>query len=173
MTGFQRLILPFLLLMSFNTTQAQFQPIKKNLVTGTWEFRQAHTETWREVQIPSSVHTALLHHKLIEDPYYRDNEAKVQWIEKEDWEYQTTFDVDETTLQKKHIELIFRGIDTYAHIYLNDSLIAETENMFREWRVDVKPLLRPTGNKLHIYFESPLNKTKSDWDINCPEDNES
>lgn len=164
MTGFQRLILPFLLLMSCNTTQAQFQPIKKNLVTGTWEFRQAHTETWREVQIPSSVHTALLHHKLIEDPYYRDNEAKVQWIEKEDWEYQTTFDVDETTLQKKHIELIFRGIDTYAHIYLNDSLIAETENMFREWRVDVKYLLRPTGNKLHIYFESPLNKTKSDWE---------
>ena len=85
MTGFQRLILPFLLLMSFNTTQAQYQPVKKNLVTGTWEFRQAHTETWREIQIPSSVHTALLQHKLIEDPYYRDNEAKVQWIEKEDW----------------------------------------------------------------------------------------
>jgi beta-mannosidase len=30
---------------------------------------------------------------MIEDPFYRDNEEKLQWIEKEDWEFQTTFDV--------------------------------------------------------------------------------
>ena len=137
---------------------------RTNLQTGAWEFRQAHTEQWKPVTIPSTVHTALLQNKMIEDPYHRDNEEKLQWIEKEDWEYHTTFDVDATTLNKKHLELVFKGIDTYAHIYLNDSLIAETENMFREYRVDVKKLLKPTGNTLHFYFESPLNKTKADWE---------
>lgn len=144
--------------------ESQYTPLRKNIQTNAWEFRQAHTNDWKSVSIPSSVHTALLQHKMIEDPYYRDNEEKVQWIEKEDWEYQTTFDIDAATLQKKHIELIFKGIDTYAHIYLNDSLIAETDNMFMEWRVDVKKLLKPTGNKLHFYFESPLKKTQADWD---------
>jgi hypothetical protein len=33
----------------------------------------------------------------------------------------------------------------------------------RTWRVDAKRLLKPTGNKLHIYFESPLKKTDESW----------
>jgi beta-mannosidase len=148
-----------------NTAESQVnnQPLKQE-ITQFWEFRQAHKGDWKQVEIPSSVHTALLQHKMIEDPYYRDNEEKVQWIENEDWEYQTVFNVDDATLQKKHVELVFNGLDTYTHIYLNDSLILETDNMFREWRVDVKQFLKREKNRLHIYFESPLKKTKADWE---------
>ncbi len=144
-------------------SQVNNQPLKQE-ITQFWEFRQAHKGDWKQVEIPSSVHTALYQHKMIDDPYYRDNEEKLQWIEQEDWEYQTVFNVDEATLQKKHVELVFNGLDTYAHIYLNDSLILETDNMFREWRVDVKPYLQRERNRLHIYFESPLKKSKADWD---------
>jgi beta-mannosidase len=144
--------------------QEQLTPIRIPLPTGDWEFRQAHTNAWKPVEIPSSVHTALLANKMIEDPYYRDNEEKLQWIEKEDWEFQTTFDLDEATFNRRHIELVFNGLDTYAHVYLNDSLILETDNMFREWRVDVKKSAKLTENRLHVYFESPLNKTKADWE---------
>ncbi len=35
--------------------------------------------------------------------------------------------------QYKRIELVFEGLDTYADVYLNDSLILKAENMFREW----------------------------------------
>lgn len=144
--------------------QQQLTPIRTPLSTGPWQFRQAHTDAWKPVEIPASVHTALLANKMIDDPYYRDNEEKLQWIEKEDWEFQTTFDLDEATFNKRHVELVFKGLDTYAHIYLNDSLIAETDNMFREWRIDIKKWAKLTGNHLHIYFESPINKTKPDWD---------
>ncbi len=84
-------------------------------------------------------------------------------IEKEDLEFQTSFDVSPETLAKKHVELIFKGLDTYAQVYLNDSLILEADNMFRTWRVEAKRWLKPGGNTLHIYFESPLKKTDDAW----------
>lgn len=158
-------ITAFILIMQSTIVESQApNPIVRQEITQFWEFRQAHKGDWKAIEIPSSVHTALLAHKMIEDPYYRDNEEKVQWIEQEDWEYQTTFNVDAATLAKKHVEMQFNGLDTYAHIYLNDSLVLETDNMFREWKVDVKQHLKPTGNRLHIYFESPLKKTKTEWE---------
>jgi hypothetical protein len=36
--------------------------------------------------------------------------------------------------------------------------------MFRTWKADVKRLLRPTGNVIHFYFESPIRKTEEAWE---------
>jgi beta-mannosidase len=143
--------------------QTNYTSIRPLLQSGAWEFRQANTAEWKPTKIPASVHTALLQNGMIDDPFYRDNEEKLQWIEKEDWEFQTTFDVDPATFNKKHIELVFKGIDTYCQIYLNDSLVLTTDNMFRTWNVDVKKLLKQSGNKLHFYFESPYKKTDAAW----------
>jgi len=157
------LVFAFSLPMLLQAQPVSFTPVHQKIPASNWTFRQALTGDWKPVTIPVSAHTALLQNGMIEDPFYRDNEEKLQWIEKEDWEFQTTFDVSETILQKKHIELVFRNLDTYTHIYLNDSLVLETNNMFRTWEVDVKKWLKPTGNRLHIYFESPIQKSAEDW----------
>ena len=60
------------------------------LLTG-WQFREAGKDNWYSASVPGCVHTDLLNNKLIDDPFYRDNEKKLQWIGKTDWEYQTTF----------------------------------------------------------------------------------
>ncbi|MCB0527320.1 MAG: glycoside hydrolase family 2 protein [Saprospiraceae bacterium] len=143
-------------------SQTNPTPVRRT-VYADWEFRQAHTDAWKPAKVPASVHTALLENGMIEDPFYRDNEEKLQWIEQEDWEFQCNFDVEESILQHKHVELIFQGLDTYAQVYLNDSLILEADNMFLAWEVDVKKWLKPNGNKLHIYFESPVKKVAQDW----------
>lgn len=135
----------------------------RQTIRGTWEFRQAHTGNWLPTTLPTSVHTALFKNGRIEDPYYRDNEEKLQWIEQEDWEFMGTFEADSMMLQRKHIEMVFKGLDTYAHVYLNDSLVLESGNMFRTWRADVKKHLKAGANKLHIYFESPIKKVAADW----------
>ena len=142
----KRLILYALILVPMiSEAQVNYAPLRLPLSTGQWEFRQANTPAWKPVKIPVSAHTALLQNGMIEDPYWRDNEEKLQWIEKEDWEFQTTFDVGADVLARKHIELIFKGLDTYAQIYLNDSLLLETDNMFRTWRADAKRYLKPKG----------------------------
>ncbi len=35
--------------------------------------------------------------------------------------------------------------------------------MFREWKVDVKKILRQEDNRLKIYFHSPIRKALSEW----------
>ena len=64
-------------------TQAQSNAtsVRPLLQSSSWEFRQANTTEWKPTKIPASVHTALLQNAMIEDPFYRDNEEKLQWIE--------------------------------------------------------------------------------------------
>ncbi|QIX60125.1 glycoside hydrolase family 2 protein [Hymenobacter sp. BT18] len=157
--SFQRLVATGLLI--FITSQAVGQQsagkTTASLSTG-WRFRQVGKDNWASATVPGSVHTDLLATKQIEDPLYRDNETKLQWIGKTDWEYETTFDVTPATLQRANLELVFKGLDTYTDVTLNDAVILHTDNMFREWRANVKSHLRAGANRLHIRFRSPLNE---------------
>lgn len=123
-----------------------------------WQFRQAGEEKWYPAQVPGEVHTDLLRQGLIADPFYRDNESTLQWIGKTDWEYQTRFTVAAGLRQRENVELVFAGLDTYADVFLNDSLILRADNMFREWRVACKSLLRAGENTLRVHFRSPINE---------------
>ena len=131
--------------------------IKIPVQTG-WQFRQAGKDTWYSAIVPGCVHTDLLNNKVIDDPFYRDNEQKQQWIGKTDWEYQTTFNVTPEILARDNIELVFEGLDTYANVLLNDEPLLNADNMFRTWRADCKQLLKPGANTLRIRFRSPINE---------------
>ncbi len=149
--------------------QPTLQKLTVQLDSG-WEFRQipeaggAET-TWRPAQVPGDVHLDLLRNQLIPDPFYRDNEAKLQWIEDASWEYRTTVQATPALLDHKNIELVFEGLDAYALIYLNDKQLLFPDadpssqtpnNMFREWRIDVKSLLHSGANQLRVVFPSPI-----------------
>jgi len=127
-----------------------------------WEFRQFAEESgpnaavWRPAQVPGDVHLDLIRNQLIPDPFYRDNEAKLQWIENADWEYRSNVQASPELLNHKNIELVFTGLDAYAEVYLNGKLILTADNMFREWRVDVKPALKAGVNELRVVFPSPI-----------------
>ena len=126
-------------------------------IAENWKFKSTEDSNWLQATVPGSVHTDLLSNGIIEDPFYRLNERDVQWIDKKDWEYSTTFTVDENTIEKDAIELHFRGLDTYAKVYLNDSLILDANNMFINWEVDCKSIINEGENFLRIIFESPIN----------------
>jgi len=165
-----RVVLGFLLLafssLSFAATpQKQLLPLNSG-----WEFHQLisgpvvqsatpssnDASQWHPAVVPGSVHLDLLRNKLIPEPFYRDNEAKLQWIENADWEYRTTVQVTPALLAQKNVDLVFEGLDAYAKVYLNDKLVLTADNMFREWRVNVKAGLKAGGNSLRIVFPSPI-----------------
>ncbi|MCX6279486.1 MAG: glycoside hydrolase family 2 protein, partial [Bacteroidetes bacterium] len=92
-------------------------------------------------KVPGVVHLDLMRNKVIPDPYLRDNESKLQWIGEVGWEYMKTFNYAEEKFAWRHIGLVCKGLDTYANVYLNDSLILVADNMFREWFVEIKQIL--------------------------------
>ena len=129
--------------------------IFRELNTG-WSFRKAGEREWLKATVPGTVHTDLLANGKIEDPFYRMNERNVQWIDKTDWEYKTTFAADKELMKKEKTEIYFAGLDTYAEVSLNGHPVLKADNMFREWRADVKPYLKEGDNDLTILFRSPV-----------------
>jgi len=140
-----------------------------------WQFREVGKTDWHDATVPGCVHTDLLANKLIDDPFYRDNEKKQQWIDKKDWEYQTTFKVTQQTFARENVELVFEGLDTYAQVYLNEQLVLKADNMFRTWRIDAKKSLKTGVNTLRIVFRSPVNEilpvmAKLNYQLPAPND---
>ena len=123
-----------------------------------WSFRQAGDVEWLPAVVPGCVHTDLMLTQQIEDPFYRLNEHNLQWIDKEDWEYRNIFVVDQDFIDKEIIEIHFEGLDTYTDVYLNNHLILQANNMFREWDVDIKKHIIKGENELNILFKSPILK---------------
>ncbi len=136
------------------TIPARAQQLKE--LNSGWEFRRADENIWRKATVPGTVHTDLLAHKLIPDPFAGANEKGLQWIDKKDWEYRTTFDIPAGIFANDAIALDFTGLDTYAEVYLNDSLILRAQNMFVGKEVAVKSIARQQGNTLRILFHSPI-----------------
>src|SRR5438270_2239060 len=156
-----------LLLASIVTPVHAAEPTSRDLNSG-WQFRfvtgpddakaQPQIQQWHPAQVPGAVQTDLLQNKLIPEPFFQDNESRLQWIGESDWEYQTTFELDSATLAHEHLDLVFEGLDTFAEVTLNDHAILTADNMFRRWRVTAKPNLHTGTNTLRILFHSPITK---------------
>ncbi|GAB3373744.1 beta-mannosidase [Massilia agri] len=136
------------------------------LIDKGWTFRLlpgsaqagAHPEAapWRAASVPGTVHTDLLAHKVIADPYVGAPEAGLQWIGLADWEYQTRFDAPRELLGRARSDLVFKGLDTYAEVWLNGEQLLKADNAHRSWRLPVQGKLRAKGNELRIVFRSPI-----------------
>ena len=168
----RKLFLITLLLIIISLTPfAQSSEKSVTEIKSKWKMHKFGNNMWYDATVPGCVHTDLIANKLIPDPFYRENEKKLQWIDKCSWEYATEFIVEKPVLDNENIELNFKGLDTYADVYLNDKLILTADNMFIDWRVDVKKAIREGSNSLRVHFHSPvimglLHKDK--WNIEAP-----
>ncbi|MBM3296673.1 MAG: glycoside hydrolase family 2 protein [Candidatus Aminicenantes bacterium] len=134
--------------------------VRRVSLDGRWEFTAAGGEDWRPAVVPGCVHLDLMRHNLIPDPFYRDAESAVQWVEEEDWRYRRIFDLDEAFLAEERVDLVFDGLDTFARITVNGRELGSTDNMFRAWKFPVKPFLRPGRNEILIRFDSPVKRER-------------
>ncbi len=129
--------------------------IRQLELKGTWELKQADDLTIYPAEVPGSVHHALLQTGAIDDPYWRLNELKTQWIAEHDWTYSRQFSVSTELLQQENIDLVCDGLDTIATIRINGHTVATTDNMFVGHRFNVKEMLVEGENTIEIHFQSP------------------
>ncbi len=138
--------------------QPQSETMVVKQINKGWTYQQVNGKYSGKATVPGTIHTDLLNNSQIEDPFYRTNEKKLQWIDKEDWVYQTVINLDDETLSRDRIVLHFYGLDTYADVYLNDSLLLKAFNMHRQWEVDIKKFAKVGENNLKVYLHSPVKK---------------
>jgi beta-mannosidase len=123
-----------------------------------WQFRQLtpRKTAWLPAQVPGCVHTDLLRAKQIPDPFWGDNERGLQWIEEADWLYRAEFTFPPALRTRKHLELVFEGLDTLATIRLNGREIGRSESMFIPLRFEIAGRTKPGANVLEVEFHNPM-----------------
>ncbi|MGI6224258.1 MAG: beta-mannosidase [Prevotella sp.] len=156
------LILSFLsFILGIDLTYAN---VNHHEINKGWRFRDTRSECWHPAIVPGCVHLDLMNNHLIDDPFFRLNDRSVQWIDKEDWVYETHFNASSEEANAERQELVFKGLDTYGEIYLNHNRILLTDNMHREWRKDVKGILKEGDNLLEVYFHSAIRRNLPKYD---------
>jgi beta-mannosidase len=125
----------------------------KHTLNGTWQLYIPHINQTIPGTVPGSVYRDLLEAKIIPDPFYRTNEYEVREWMRYDYHYSTTFSYHPT---HKHTDLILEGVDTLAIIYLNNRVVASTNNMHRSYRLSLDHLLVDGDNHLSIKIKSPI-----------------
>lgn len=125
-----------------------------------WVYQRLGDSVSYPCRVPSVVQGDLITHGQLPDPHYRDNERLVQWPSEHDWLYTTTIHLDNSMPRGADVRyhLVFEGIDTYADIFLGGERIAQTDNMFVGYRIDVTNRLRLGDNRLVVHIKSPLRE---------------
>jgi beta-mannosidase len=121
-------------------------------LSGHWQVKDSKGKYDISATVPGCVHTDLLDAGVIDDPYYRDNENKLQWISDTKWIYTRDFMISSDICHCKKIELNCQGLDTFSTIKINGRVLARTENMFRDFFFDIKSFLRVGSNTISITF---------------------
>lgn len=116
-----------------------------------------HYEGWEPLscQAPCTLYSVLYDHGKIPDPFYGLNERELQYLSEKDCAFETVLSADEALLSRDYVELVFHGLDTICHIFLNGKLLAKVQNMHREYCFEVKDRLHPGENVLRLEFKSP------------------
>ena len=114
--------------------------------------------------VPGDNYSALQAAGAIPDPYWRDNEERVQWVADKDWVFTREFEVTPGLLGHRAVYLSFDCIDTVAEVFVNGRRAGAADNQFRRWRYEVRGLLRPGSNTVEVRIASPRRSAMAEHD---------
>lgn len=124
-----------------------------------WLISSKKTNEVFESDVPAMVLEVLYRNHKIPDPYVGENEWEVYEALKSDFSFFNTFTVTEEFYDSDEVILRFEGLDTFASVYVNDTLIATTSDMHRTFCFDVKSYIHPGKNDIRIDFRSAIMYT--------------
>ena len=125
---------------------------------GQWKFRQSGSDTWNAATVPGDIHIDLYKLGQIRDPYFSDHYKDCAWVVQKDWEFIRDFEVGTDFLRNDCIHLVINGNATFREVYLNGELLGKTDNMFLQYRYEVKGRLQTGINRVRVLLRSTLRE---------------
>lgn len=128
-------------------------------LNGKWKVYDNEKEFEFDGNVPGTVQGDLVDLNLMPHPYVGENEKLFKRLEWKNWIYEKKFHIEEINDELRYY-LVLEGVDTLSNIYLNDNFVGETEDMFIEYRFDIKKYLKIGENSLKIEIKSPIDLPK-------------
>ncbi|MDX1642984.1 MAG: glycoside hydrolase family 2 TIM barrel-domain containing protein [Thermoanaerobaculia bacterium] len=134
------------------------------------------TSGWTEASVPTTVLAALVAAGEYEEPYFGTRLAEIPTERFEvPWWYRTEFDIDDLTAST---QLVFRGINYRADVWLNGEQLAAADDLFgafRMFEIDVTDRVVRGANALAVRVHPPQGGDPTigfvDWNPTPPDHN--
>ena len=112
-------------------------------------------KAWYAATVPGTVLTTLVDRGVYPDPDYAlNNTAIPESLNKQDYWYRTEFDAP-AGQEGRHQQLIFKGINYAAEIWLNGEKLGDLKGAFIRGQFDVTGKLRPGANAIAVKVSPP------------------
>ncbi len=136
-------------------TMGDHLPVTSLDLAGTWHLASVDGLHRADMTVPGDVHSALQAAGIIPDPYFGENEKRVQWVAETGWFIERDFDLADAS---GHWYLDLDNVDTVATVFLNDIPVLQADNCFRRYRPDVSAALRPGRNRIRFHFPCSIEE---------------
>ena len=128
---------------------------------------QSSTKTYKQTNGMS--HVAYLYATIVltyctrlKDPYIGFNELDARWVDEKSWIYRREFEMP-VIAEECSTVLVFDGLDTFARVRLNGTVILNSNNMFLAHRIDITDALQLSPSQKHVLeieFDSAMLRGK-------------
>jgi beta-mannosidase len=132
-------------------------------LAGQFQLTSPKVKVKAPITLPGDVHAALLAQDEIPDPYFADNETRVMWVHDTPWNMERKFTATPADIDG-YLTLTLENVDTIATILLNGEVVAETQNQFIRYDIDVTGKVKAGTNTLRLEFAvtKDVAKARSD-----------
>lgn len=124
-----------------------------HLLNSDWSLASPDGQYKVPFTVPGDVHSSLLAAGQIEDPYYRDNEFAVDWVNRSEWIVERDFQISESDLHLSSL-LILDQVDCIADISINNVVVGTVQSQFVRYVFDIQLQLKAGLNSIRIHFQS-------------------
>lgn len=123
-----------------------------------WKLCDLHSGKTVAASVPGDITYDLYRAGVIPNPHYGENHKQLRWIAERDFVYTASFSVDDAMLSQDEVYMVFDGVDLFADITLNGTVLGYTENAFLQYRYEVKRLLKREDNIIEVKLHSTVKK---------------
>lgn len=138
-------------------------PYSELSLAGPFQLTSPKVKVKAPITLPGDVHAALLALNEIPDPYFGDNETRVMWVHDTPWHMERKFTATPADIDG-YLTLTLENVDTIATAFLNGEAIAETQNQFIRYDLDVTGKVRAGTNTLRLEFAVTKDVAKARFD---------
>jgi len=105
------------------------------------------TKAWFDATVPGTALTTLVQQGVYPEPAHGLNNALIPDLATKSWWYRVEFPTSEAW-KNRNLELLFKGINFHAEVWLNGQSLGDLTGAFRRGRFDITPLLVAKGNNV-------------------------
>ena len=122
---------------------------------------------WLPAKVPGEAHLDLMRADRLEDPFYDLNHIRARDLESEEFWYRRAFDVP-TEMAAERLEMVFEGLDCFATVWINGTVVGESANALVPQAFDVTNAIGAgRTNEIRVRLGSPIRAVEGKDTTGC------